>query len=357
MRSARELTPAAIAPASAARSTRRARPSLATRRAARPHAALGAALLLALTSVLAAQIPPLPRGWAVSPDQTLLFRTDLDEATVVVVDIDPTSAGFGRVLEKIPVGGRPIGITAAPFDPNATEQVSDVLVANSALGSISIIDIPTLSVRKTISSPVLDGAWDIAMGRRETLGTPGFASGTYHAFITTRAGVAVFESGPDGVAGLGFDDVIGVVPGDATLGLLTPLNPRGGCFTEAPLDAFGDSIGAWVAHRTTEGHGVASLVLYSKDTTPGPVPVDTTVAPPSFGAKTFQVVRQFVSTHPGAGLDVALADEKLSVSNPTRLYLSMEGGVVDVFELNSGAFLGRISTTIDIPDLGPFLKP
>jgi hypothetical protein len=47
----------------------------------------------------------------------------------------------------------------------------------------------------------------------ERYATTGWASNLYFGYILNRNGtIAVYESGPDGVNGIGFNDIIGIVP-------------------------------------------------------------------------------------------------------------------------------------------------
>ncbi len=297
---------------------------------------------------------PLPFGTAVTPDETLLFRTNADQGTVSVVDLVPGSASFLREIAEIDVGRSPQGIDVSP-------DGQDVLVANLGSDSISIIDVATLAVRKTLTSARIDKPFDIVLGARESLRDGiAFGSGTYHGFVSNLAAdsVIVYESGPDGPAGIGFDDIIGAVrePQDVTL-VVPMLEPRGAALDpDAPLDAFADTVGGFVAHTTLSGHGAASRFAYTADESPGPNVLGP-AARPTLRGKTFEVTQQFVSTHGGAGLDVALADEHLSVADPTRLYLSMTGGVVDVFDVDSGVFLERLQFGQDVTDLSTILLP
>jgi YVTN family beta-propeller protein len=301
--------------------------------------------------------PPLPFGSAVTPDLLRLFVVHTAEGRVSVVDTDPASPAFLREIEEIAVGHRPLGIAAGP-------DGADVFVVNSGDDSISIIDVASLTVRKTLTSPLLQQPCDIAIGPTELPLGPAFSSGTFHAYISNAAGadVAIYESGPAGPAGLGFDDIVGAVnsaDGNTAAGPATRIvDARGVVFDPAePLDGFTKTVGCVVAHRDADGHGVATHVSYVQDRSPGPDLVDTTTTAPGLQGKVFRITAQFVSTHVGAGLDVALADEHLSVSHPTRVYLSMSGGVIDVFDLATGEFLERHELGFDVPDLGVFLQP
>jgi len=310
-------------------------------------------------------VPPLPFGTAVTPDLHRLFVVHGGQASVSVIDTDPASPAYLREIAVIPVGHRPAGIASGP-------DGADVFVANSGDDSVSIIEVASLTVRKTLTSPLLHRPFDIAVGPKEVVNPAfpfpmgiAFNSGTFHAYISNSGGseVLIYESGPAGTAGLGFDDIIGAVdPGSAPFDpgwlLERLLEPRGIAFDpQAPLDGFSQTVGCFVAHRDVQGHGAVTRIKYAKDSKPGENLVDTTTTPPGFLSKTFAITAQYVSTHLGAGLDVALADENLSVSHPTLLYLSMAGGVIDVFDAELGTFIKRYEPGFDVPDLNVFLQP
>ena len=69
-----------------------------------------------------------------------------------------------------------------------------------------------LLVRRTINSQ-LNRPFELAITPRMT--TFSFSRGVYFGYILNRTGsVALFESGPNGVNGWGFDDVVGILPFD-----------------------------------------------------------------------------------------------------------------------------------------------
>ncbi len=138
-----------------------------------------------------------------SPNLDILAVTSGSTGKVSIIDINPGSATFHRVLAEITVGHGPRGIAFDPLD-------EDILVCNELDNTISIIDPLTLTVRKTVPS-LVDLPFELAVTQRMT----GFAfqRGVYFAYVLGRNGeVAVFESGPDGANGIGYDSTIGVLP-------------------------------------------------------------------------------------------------------------------------------------------------
>ena len=230
---------------------------------------------------------------------------------------------------------------------------------------------------------------------RETPAYPGFHSGTYHGFIANRGGdnVLVYQSGPSGVAGLGFDDITGVVETDLFIDSGPILDPVAVAFDPvAPLDAFGNTIGCFVAHRDEDGQAVVSRVSYLADENPGPNVIDTTSMAPSLLGKLFAVTQRYESGLTADVLDLALADfdldevfgQQLSAQfpytynawgappygrtpvaetpsgwgfprwTPGRLYLSVEGAGLSVFDVPSAFLLGQVATDEDVTRLTSF---
>ena len=171
---------------------------------------------------------PDPTELAMSPDLSFLAVTNEGADSVSFVDIDPVSATFHQVVKTTAVGDGPTGIAWE-------SENEDVLVCNEAGGSVSVIAAGTLEVRKTVTA-FLTQPFAVATTPRQ-MGF-GFDRGTYLAYILNLDGtLALFESGPDGVNGFGFDDVIGVAP--------FPLdNPRA-----IQADPIALTSAVWIAHE------------------------------------------------------------------------------------------------------------
>ncbi len=144
-----------------------------------------------------------PTSLAMSPNLDFLAVTNEGADLVAFLDISPSSATFHQVVKTTRVGSGPTGIAWEPGN-------EDIFVCNQSEGTVSIISGFTLEVRKTlrnqISRPI-----DVALTPRQQ--AIGFLRNVYFGYILNQNGnVAFFESGPDGVNGIGFDDVIGSLP-------------------------------------------------------------------------------------------------------------------------------------------------
>ncbi|GJM20271.1 MAG: hypothetical protein DHS20C15_01860 [Planctomycetota bacterium] len=342
--------------------------------------------------VLASLTLPDPTGLGMTSDLRLLYVSNQGANSVSVVDSDPDSPNFMTVLNTIAVGEGPRGVAVAPDN-------EDVFVLNRLGNSVSIIDVGSSAVRRTLEQSGINRPNDVALGMRETGGGPAFQSGTYHGFISNGGNdsVVVFESGPSGVAGIGFDNILGAIAqgdDDGQVSFIDMDDPRGMAFDpSAPLDPFSRTIGAYVAHRSAEtGQAMISRIAYSKDSSPGQSTFNINALAPNFGDKVFEIKQQYQSTASGIAYDVAISDHnrrRVEDSNygsnnnlfnagaieidiggvtlprnskyplaswnnplttlgarwdPDRVYLSVSGGIIEVFDISQGTHQRTILT-------------
>jgi len=150
--------------------------------------------------VLERIVVPDPTELAMGPNLDLLAVSCRAVDQVVFIDIDPTSATFHQVVDSVQVGDAPRGIA---WDPGN----EDILVCNENSNTVSIVSVLTRNVRKTLASG-FSRPFGVAVTQRQT--NFGFQRDVYFAYILDRAGrVHLFESGPNGVNGWGYDNVIG----------------------------------------------------------------------------------------------------------------------------------------------------
>ena len=144
-----------------------------------------------------------PTSMACAPNVDLLAVSNQLSDTVTFISIDPASTQFHKVTSRVQVGNSPRGIAFEPTN-------EDIIVCNELDSSISIIAASSLLVRRTINSQ-LSRPFELAITARMT--TFSFQRGVYFAYVLNRTGTcALFESGPNGVNGWGFDDVTGILP-------------------------------------------------------------------------------------------------------------------------------------------------
>jgi YVTN family beta-propeller protein len=251
--------------------------------------------LLVLDSNRMTELTRIPCGdpaeLAMSPELTHLAITDRASDSVLFVDIDPRSPAVHTVVHVTAVGDAPSGIAWEPGN-------EDILVCNEGSGSISILSAATLAVRKTLSG--LDRPFALAITPRQD--GFGLERGVYFAYLLERSGhVLVYESGPDGVSGIGYDDVI-------LRSSFRLLGPRA-----IQADPTRLSSGAWIAHRGwIAGDGGVyrrpSLTEVVLTGLLGPMPIDA--APPHPRELALGVARSIGPDElTGQPLDLAFDDQ------------------------------------------------
>src|SRR5262249_21625989 len=144
---------------------------------------------------------------AMSPNLDFLAVTNEGADLVAFIDIDPSSATFHQVVKTTTVGVGPTGIAWESGN-------EDIFVCNQGEGTVSILSGFSLDVRKVIRNQI-SRPIEVALTPRQGVPGNGFglARAVYFGYIMNQNGkVAVFESGPSGVNGWGFDDAIGSLP-------------------------------------------------------------------------------------------------------------------------------------------------
>jgi len=146
---------------------------------------------------------PDPTSLAMAPNVDFLAVTSQVADTVAFIDIDPNSASLHEIVHTTVVGNGPRGIAWQPDN-------EDILVCNEVDSSLSVISAHSLDVRLSVNGN-LTRPFDVAVAPRQNL--HGHFRGVYFAYILNRNGnVGLFESGPNGVNGWGFDNIVGIAP-------------------------------------------------------------------------------------------------------------------------------------------------
>ena len=259
---------------------------------------------------------PDPAGLAIAPDLKRVFVSNFADNTVSVINCDPLGASFHQEVARIQVGSGPRSIAVQPDN-------EDIFCCNYLGNTVSIISTTNLAVRKTLDQ-LISSPYDVELTERQP--TPptrmafGWACGLYFGYISNFSGntVVVFESGPDGPTGIGFDDILGSLPTENKTEEI--IEPRGLCASPFPDPAGVVAGGCFVAHRDAAGNGRVSEIQFTTQAIYGPLPV---VAPPGLRIPPGFLKRQFDVTgtwgnqdsnrlagiHP---IDVCLADENVA---------------------------------------------
>lgn len=232
-----------------------------------------------------------PESLAVTTDLKRLYVSNSGAQSVTVFNVDPKSEDFLFPVTEIQVGSLPKGIAVQP-------DMEDVFVCNHGSNSISIINPKTNSVRKTLTS-LVNKPWDMVAGPRQTVF--GFLTGVYHGYISNFGGnnVLVYESGPDGVGGIGFDDILDPVPekGAGGLPVLPIQSPRGICWDPNFLQQGFLTGGCYVAHSSGGFAAVSRIQFVAQQAPLGPIflipNAGSVGGTPGFGKRKFEITSQW----------------------------------------------------------------
>lgn len=144
-----------------------------------------------------------PTDITMGPQLDFIAVSNQAADTVTFIDIDPRSANFHKVVKITPVARGPRGIA---WDPGN----EDIIVCCEEDSALTVISAFTFNVRKTVQSN-LNSPFDLVITQRQQ--GFGFNRQVYFAWILNRNGeLTLFESGPSGVNGWGYDNTIGVAP-------------------------------------------------------------------------------------------------------------------------------------------------
>ncbi len=250
-------------------------------------------------AVIARIATPDPTELAMSPNLDLLAVTNRAADSVSFIDIDPRSSTFHSVVQTTLVEDAPSGIA---WDAGN----EDILVCNEGSNSVSILSAATLQVRKRVTRG-LDRPFAVATTQRQT--NFGYARNVYFAYILDRSGrVCLFESGPGGVNGWGYDEIVGRTP-------FAFREPRA-----IQPDPRRLTSGVWIAHQgqldaagqptALTGGALTNLVLDSPAL--GTIPLTTTDAGvPQMRQLAFRVERSIGTDElTGDPLDIAFENQR-----------------------------------------------
>ncbi len=223
-----------------------------------------------------------PVSMAIAPNMTHLAVTNFASGSVSFIDINPNSSQFHQIVHETRLDSRP---TAIAWQPDG----EDILAVSPLANAVSIITASDFSVRRVLSG-FLNEPVDIVATERY-LGT-GNQSGLYYAHILNSNGsVAIYESGPDGVNGFGFNDLIGSVTN------VTFTRAKSMCY-----DMLAGLGGVLIGHVDENGAGMVSRL--SLTTTPiGLTPIQQYQGgfffPPTYRQKEWTVVQKYGGVTPG----------------------------------------------------------
>lgn len=228
-----------------------------------------------------------PVSMAMSPNMTRLAVTNFASATVSFIDIDPLSSTFHQIVAETRVETGPTGVAWQP-------DGEDIIAVSTDGNLVSIISALDFTVRRTVGG-FLNGPIDVVCSERYF--TTGNQSGVYLAYILNSNGtVAIYESGPDGVNGIGFNDIVTSVTNVSF--------PR----AKSMLFDFNSGQGGVLIGHTDES-GLGQVSRLSLTSSPvGQLPLNPVaggfILPPTFRQKEWTVVQRIGGTPaPGSFVD------------------------------------------------------
>jgi len=247
---------------------------------------------------------PDPVGVAIRGDNRYVFTANAGDDSMSVIGADPTQSDFHQEVAHIPVGRGPREISC---------QLSgeDVLIANTLDNTISIVELGTLQVRKTLDA-LIDGPREIVTTARQN--GFGWNAGVYFAYIANFTGnsVVVYESGPDGPQGIGCNNVLGALPTEGSE--FEIFEPRGMVYSPYANDQGLYAGGVFVTHRDNVGRGLLSHIQFTHQGFFGPLPCvlppGQFFIPPGFNVREFAITGQW-----GADGETPLLGSKPSAVN------------------------------------------
>jgi hypothetical protein len=303
-----------------------------------------------------------PRDLAISPDMNTLAVSNKSTDSVSFIDTNPNSLTFHTVIKTIALvdetnnrkGSGPSEIVWQP-------EGEDILVVCERSQSLAIIAGGSLEVRKII--PGVTRPRLLAVTNRDIL--IGFNTQLYYAYVISQDGqISIFESGPDGIQGIGFDDIIGKPALEGRNGLsgasAVCMNPS----SQGRLSVF-------IAYRDGGRGAVGELWLDNAPANPRPVNLPAGVLPdPNFRSKEWKLLHDYRDVFSSTSIvDLAVDDlnniggqayalsiyvgstpvlhscksfhrpipgGQTAVSYPRFLFAANANGLVDVLELSTG---------------------
>jgi hypothetical protein len=298
-----------------------------------------------------------PRDLAISPDMNILAVSNNSASTVTFIDADPFSPTFLEVIKVVSLVDDNNRRALGPTELVWQGQGEDVIAICDRSDSMAIIAGNGLEVRKIVNG-VQNAKLVAATDRSSSV----YNTGLYYAYVLQQNGdMKIFESGPDGLQGIGFDEFIGSPTLD---------NGRTGFNNPSAIliNPGSSKHSVFVAYSTPEGAIIDDVWLDSAPS--GPV---TIRVPPGFGLdpnrrdKIWMVIKQYKNVFSSSSiLDLAIDDlnnfgaisttysiyagqdivphssKALSrpgpvpVSTPRFLFAASSAGFIDVLNITAG---------------------
>ena len=235
-----------------------------------------------------------PVSMTISPNVTRLAVTNFASSSVSFIDINPLSPTFHKVVAETRVEQGPTGIAWSP-------EGDGVFVVSSGANAMTILSGLDYSRRKTVTG-FLNNPIEVSVTPRYA----GFGNGSavFYAYVLNGNGtVAIYESGPDGVNGIGFNDIIGTIPN------LVLKRPR-----TIKLDYISVQSGIYIGHADDSNLGTVSRVELTSSPN-GVQPINGNLGgfqlPPTFRQKEWSVTQRFGGSNPTTPIKDSLSGNSI----------------------------------------------
>jgi hypothetical protein len=303
-----------------------------------------------------------PRDLAISPDMNTLAVSNKSTDTVTFIDTNPNSSTFHSIIKTISMvdesnnrrGNGPSEIVWQP-------EGEDILVVCENSQSLALIAGGSLEVRKII--PGVGRPRLLAVTNRD-IGI-GFQTQLYYAYVISEEGqISIYESGPDGIQGIGFDDIIGKPALEGRNGL-----PGASAICIHP--GAPGTLNVFISYRNNGRGAIGELWLDNAPFGGRPINLPAGVLPdPNFRSKEWTLIHDFTGIFSSSSIvDLAVDDldnvgglpdplsvivglptvlhsakslhrpvpgGQIPVSTPRFLFAANANGLLDVLELTTG---------------------
>ena len=235
-----------------------------------------------------------PYRIAFSPTLALMAVSNFSSSTVTIIDTDPRSPTFHQIVSETRVDEGPTEIVWQP-DGEA------ICVLSSLQNSLTVIRGTDFQVDRIATGNITN---PIGLTVTERYFANGNTSNVFYAYILNADGsVAVYESGPDGPNGIGFNNIVGTVQ---------PIFPRP---TAIKNDWTAGQGGFYVSHL--DEFGVAVVSRCELTVSPqGQQPIDQNVGngfllPPTFRQKEWSVTARFGGGDPSQPIGLTFSGNQI----------------------------------------------
>jgi hypothetical protein len=238
---------------------------------------------------------PDPVNLAIAPSLALMAVSNFSSSTLSIVDIDPRSPTFHQVVHEVKVDTGP---TEVAWQPDGEAICVTCAIANS----LTVVSGTDFSLIKIATDNIVD---PIGLAVTPRYINTGNTSQLFYAYILNRNGsVAVYESGPAGTNGIGFNDMVGLV--QSTFRSATNIR----------LDYTSFLGGFWVTHTDASGTAVVSRVELTSSPQ-GPLPITQQLGngvqlPPTFRQKDWTVTQTYGGSDPSVPVNDRLSGNSIA---------------------------------------------